>query len=149
MHESLPLEPLRDELPLPPFTPVPLSRSRHDGWTSDRQREFIAALAHTGIVARAARSVGMGATSAYNLRRRAGAESFAAAWDLVVEDARDRAFALVRDQALNGVVRLRFYRGRFVGTATRYETRLALAALRAVDRAAPPPRRAMGGKVNE
>jgi hypothetical protein len=125
-----------DEFPLPDFTPVPLSRSRHDGWSAERQRAFIAALARTGVVATAARTVGMGVTSAYNLRRRVGAESFARTWTLVETEARDRAFALVADQAISGVTQPRFYRGRFVGTAHRYETRLALAALRAADRAA-------------
>lgn len=122
---------------LPAFTPVPLARARHDGWTPERQRGFIAALAESGVVAAAARTVGMGVTSAYNLRRRPGAESFAAAWDLVEEMAGDRALAFVVDRALHGTVTPRFYRGRFTGaTHHRFETRLALAALRAVDRRA-------------
>jgi hypothetical protein len=129
------------------FTPVPMSRSRRDGWTPDRQRAFIAALAETGVVATAARTVGMGATSAYNLRRRVGAESFALAWDCVRDEARDRALAHVLDRALNGTTSPRFYRGRFVGTSHKYETRLALAALRAMD--ATPPARSAAGKVNE
>lgn len=141
MHESPPFQFIpddgsdEDDLPLPTFTPVPLSRSRHDGWTPERQRAFIAALAETGVVASAARAVGMGVTSAYNLRRRAGAESFARAWKLVETEARRRAFAFIADQVINGTPRPRFYRGRFVGTIHRYETRLALAALRAADRA--------------
>ena len=136
MHESAPFETvLDDDDPLPEFTAVPLSRSRRDGWTAERQRAFIAALARTGVVAAAARAVGMGVTSAYNLRRRPGAESFARAWTVVETAARERAFAFVADQAINGTTRPRFYRGRFVGAAHRYETRLALAALRAADRA--------------
>ena len=136
MHESAPFESvLDDDDPLPEFTPVPLSRSRRDGWTVERQRAFIAALARTGVVAAAARAVGMGVTSAYNLRRRPGAESFARAWTIVETDARERAFAFVADQAINGTTRPRFYRGRFIGMTHRYETRLALAALRAADRA--------------
>ena len=39
--------------PLPDFTPVP-RKYRHDGWTTERQRAFIAALADTGSVSRAA-----------------------------------------------------------------------------------------------
>ena len=39
--------------PLPPFTPVP-RKPRHDGWTPERQRAFIEALADTGSVTRAA-----------------------------------------------------------------------------------------------
>jgi hypothetical protein len=139
MHESPSFQSIPDgdddDLPLPEFTPVPLSRRRHDGWSAERQRAFIAELARTGVVASAARAVGMGVTSAYNLRRRAGAGSFARAWALVEGEARRRAFELVVDQAINGTTRPRFYRGRFVGLTRLYETRLALAALRAAERA--------------
>jgi hypothetical protein len=141
MHESPPFQFIPDDgsddddLPLPDFTPVPLARRRHDGWTVDRQRAFIAALAETGVVAVAARAVGMGVTSAYNLCRRPGAESFARAWRLVETDARRRAFELILEQTLKGTTSARFYRGRFVGLTHRHETRLALAALRAADRA--------------
>jgi len=62
------------------FRPVPL-RARHDGWTPDRQRDFIAQIRLTGSVDAAARAVGMRRETAYRLRRRHGAESFAAAWD--------------------------------------------------------------------
>ena len=54
---------------------------------------------------------------------------------LVETDARRRAFELIVDQAINGTTRARFYRGRFVGLTRVYETRLALAALRAAARA--------------
>lgn len=40
------------------FTPVPLARSRHDGWTPRRQRLFIDRLALIGLVSAAAKSVG-------------------------------------------------------------------------------------------
>lgn len=68
---------------VPPFLPVPL-RARADGWTAERQARFIGFLAQTGSVAEAARQVGMGRESAWRLRRRAGAESFAHAWDTVM-----------------------------------------------------------------
>jgi hypothetical protein len=64
----------------PPFTPVPV-RARRDGWTPERQRRFIAALAETRSAGRAARAVGMSREGAYQLRGRPGAESFVAAWD--------------------------------------------------------------------
>jgi hypothetical protein len=68
---------------IPSFTPVP-RRSRRDGWTVGRQRAFIAALARTRCVGRAAAAAGMSRESAYRLRRRKGAESFAAAWDSIL-----------------------------------------------------------------
>ena len=120
---------------LPRFVPVPLARSRRDGWTPERQRAFLRALRDTGVVAAAARSVGMGVTSAYNLRRRKGAESFANAWAAVEHQARDRALEVVMHEAMHGTTRPRFYRGRFVGTRFGFDTQLALRALRAFDAA--------------
>lgn len=54
---------------------------RHDGWTIDRQLDFLAALARTGSVTSAAASVGMSRESAYRLRRRPSAALFAAQRD--------------------------------------------------------------------
>jgi hypothetical protein len=142
MPESQPPDPPDAEDALPAFTPVPMTRSRHDGWTPERQRAFIAALAASGVVARAARSVGMGPTSAYALRHRPGAESFVAAWDQVEGEARERAFAYVMDHVINGATRPRFCRGRFVGVEHGAEDRMAMAALRAA--AVLPPTRASG-----
>ncbi|MGN6499923.1 MAG: hypothetical protein ACTHKM_07225 [Tsuneonella sp.] len=65
------------------FRPVPL-RSRRDGWSEVRQCAFLAQLYVTGSVTAAARNVGMSRASAYRLRERAGAESFAFAWDRVL-----------------------------------------------------------------
>jgi len=77
-------------LPRPPeFEPVPL-RHRHDGWTAERQRNFIALLAAGWRPGRAAARVGMSRKSAYALRRRPGGEGFAAAWDAAVAGARRR-----------------------------------------------------------
>lgn len=40
---------------LPAFTPVPRQYQRHDGWTPERQRSFIEALADLGSVEAASR----------------------------------------------------------------------------------------------
>lgn len=121
-----------------PFTPVPV-RARHDGWTPERQRRFIHALSVMGVVARAARAVGVSATAAYKLRDRPDAAGFAAAWDMALEMGRDRAFEVAIDRATNGIAVPRFYRGRQVGTRHRYDYRLALAAINAPS--VPPVRR--------
>lgn len=65
------------------FTPVPL-RGRRDGWSEVRQCAFLAQLYFTGSVTAAAKAVGMSRASAYRLRERPGAESFAFAWDRVL-----------------------------------------------------------------
>ena len=68
---------------VPAFTPVPL-RYRADGWTPQRQADFLGRLCETWSVAAAARHVGMTRESAYRLREKEGAESFAAAWDSIL-----------------------------------------------------------------
>jgi hypothetical protein len=57
------------------FTPV-VVRARQDGWTPERQRRFVAALALTGRVDRAAATVGLSQQSASRLRPRPDGESF-------------------------------------------------------------------------
>jgi len=71
------------EPPVIAFTPVPLRR-RSDGWSPDLQLRFIRALSRGLAPGEAARSVGKNRQNAYALRKRPGAESFAAAWDNVV-----------------------------------------------------------------
>lgn len=115
------------------FTPVPLARARHDGWSATRQRRFIAMLHRTGVVATAAKRVGMSAKSAYTLRKRAGAESFAAAWDRALDEARLRALQAAMQLATQGGVTPRYYRGRFVGTIHGFDHAMLIAALRASD----------------
>jgi hypothetical protein len=115
------------------FTPVVLVRVRHDGWTPRRQHDFIAALAAMGSVSHALRAVGMTKQSAYTLRGRPGAESFAAAWDIALQMGYDRALHVAIDRATNGVLSPHFYRGKLIGMRHRFDYRLAHAALR------PPP----------
>jgi hypothetical protein len=69
--------------PRTPFSPVP-TKARHDGWTPARQSAFIETLAATKSVTLACKAVGMSPVTAYDLRKRPGAESFAAAWSAAV-----------------------------------------------------------------
>lgn len=70
--------------PLPDFAPVP-RKYRHDGWTPDRQKAFIEALADTGSVSRAAKMINMSPEGAYYLRRQPGAEAFRRAWEAALD----------------------------------------------------------------
>lgn len=117
------------------FAAVPRASTRHDGWTEDRQRRFVALLALTGSVEQAVRGVGKSGASAYRLRKRPDAAGFAAAWDDALDYARDRAFAAAVDRAVDGVTVARFYRGRFNGTAHRYQHDGLLAALKKAEAA--------------
>jgi hypothetical protein len=114
---------------IPGFEPVPL-RYRHDGWTPDRQLEFIQALAATGCVDEACKAVGMSRNSAYELRNRHDAQAFRLAWraakDVQVERLDDAAMA----RAINGVPVPIFFNGAQVGERRHYDERLTMFLLR-------------------
>lgn len=126
---------------LPPFTPVPRKCERHDGWTPDRQRGFIEALADTGSVDAACRAVDMSSVGAYHLRRQPGAESFRAAWEAALGHGVQRIEDVAMDRALNGVPEPVYSYGKIVGTRIRHNDRLLMFMLR--NRA--PERFAAGG----
>jgi hypothetical protein len=122
------------------FTPAASRSNRHDGWTPDRQRAFIAALARHGGVAAAARSVGMTPQSARRLRKRAEGQDFARAWDVAVDQGRMRSWFEASRLGQQGWMEPVVRRGRLVGWRHRHSDRLLIAAL-AHPRCDPP-----GGK---
>ena len=103
-------------LRVPAFYPVPV-RTRRDGWTIERQADFLGMLAETGSVMGACEAVGMSRNSAYRLRRMAGADSFAAAWDAAL-GLPDRKVTVddLRFLGEEGLVHLRFFRCRYRGS---------------------------------
>lgn len=114
--DSTSARPPRRKAPrVPPFYPVP-KRSRRDGWTVQRQADFLGYLAETGSVMGACEAVGMSRNSAYRLRARRGAKSFAAAWDAALGapvrkvTVDDLAFL-----AYHGLVRPVLFRGKYRG----------------------------------
>ncbi len=115
--------------PLPAFDPVP-RKYRHDGWTPERQKAFIGALADTGSVKRAAFHVNMSPEGAYWLRRQPGSESFRRAWeaalDFGVQRLKDEAF----DRALNGQLSPVFVAGKLKGFRRIKNDRLLMFCLR-------------------
>lgn len=120
------------------FTPVS-TRARHDGWTEAAQRRFILSLARGLGPAAAARREGKSSQTAYALRKKPGAESFAAAWDAAQGFARGADVAL--EAALPGMrddVMLvpRYYRGRLIGFVQRSDHGALFRTLSALDRAA-------------
>jgi hypothetical protein len=116
------------------FVAVASASRRHDGWTPDRQRAFIDALARIGIVSAAARSVRMSAKSAYALRKRAGeASGFVCAWNAALRQGRAQVLDLSIERAFNGEIVPVFYRGLQIGQRVRHDNRLLMAALRVMD----------------
>ncbi|WP_255551968.1 hypothetical protein [Erythrobacter crassostreae] len=115
---------------IPDFTPVPRRCQRHDGWTEERQHAFIDALADTGSVAAACKTVDMSTEGAYYLRRQPHAESFRAAWAAALDLGVQRIEDVAMDRALNGVDEPLYSYGKLIGTRKRYNDRLLMFMLR-------------------
>ena len=112
------------------FTPVVQQRLRADGWTPETQANFIRALEAMGSVGKAARAAGMGRRSAYRLRERPDAQSFATSWDRALSTGRLRQFDYAMDRALNGVTTIRIMRGGAIDISGGPDMDMVHAALR-------------------
>ena len=110
-----------------PNAPEPVQR--HDGWTHERQAEFLRTLSETQSVSLAARSVGMGRQSAYKLRARLADQPFGAGWRLALRNARNSVLDAAIERAVHGVEVPHFWKGELIGTSRRYDERLTTALL--------------------
>ena len=115
--------------PLPDFTPVP-RKYRHDGWTPERQKAFIGALADTGSVSRAAAMVNMAQTNCYTLRRAPGAESFRRAWEAALDFGVARLKDIAFERAIDGYLVPVFIGGKLMGFRRRHNDALLMFCLR-------------------
>lgn len=112
---------------------VPPRRHRHDGWTVDRQKQFLELLAATASVSDAARGVGMSRTSAYRLYNRADAGAFRAGWDQALALARNVLATTAYDRAVNGAEEIVYYKGQRIGVRWKFNDRLLMFLLRVRD----------------
>ena len=121
------------------FVPVQV-RAQHNGWSRALQLRFVLALARGASVEEAVRALGKTRQSVYALRKRAGAESFAQAWDRALAFARIAAAAgrapVRSDSAFETLLVPRYYRGRLVGFVQREDHAGALRMLGRLDRLA-------------
>ena len=111
------------------FVPVGV-RYRYDGWTPDKQLEFIERLADCGCVEEAAGAVGMSRTAAYALRRRGDAQAFRLAWDAAMDTAVARLDDAAMARAINGVPVPIFHGGEQIGEKRHFDERLTMFLLR-------------------
>lgn len=135
----------------PFFHTVPL-RERRDGWSEGRQCMFLAQLYVTGSVTAAARAVGLTRASAYRLRGRADAESFAHAWDTVLtppgtgrcdplrSDFRKVTNSALIRQAETGLIQPVLYRGSMTTIRRKADNSALFRLLRRLDAATEPSR---------
>ncbi len=131
MEDLLDPEYSSDGLPVPAFTPWRPLRVRVGGWSAEAQHVFIHELTRIGSVAAAARVVGKTARSAYLLRDKDGAESFAAAWEMAMLSGQNHAQQVAIDRALHGQSIPHFRGGRITGYRTVFNDRLLVSALNA------------------
>jgi hypothetical protein len=116
--------------PVPDFAPVPRQTYRHDGWTPERQRAFIGALADTGCVSRAARMVNMAQVNCYTLRRAPGAEEFRAAWDAALDCGLAQMKDIAFERAIEGELIPVFANGKHMGFRRKRNDALLMFVLR-------------------
>ena len=102
--------------------------ARADGWSAGRQAAFLAHLADNGVVADAARSVGMSQSGGYALRREARGYAFNLGWEAALLIAR----RIVSDRLMTAAIKgeeSRWVREDGVTTYVRQNTKLSLALL--------------------
>lgn len=87
------------------YEAVQLARHRINGWTAERQRTFLAALADTGCVSVAAEAADITPRSCYRLRRHPKGAAFAKAWDDALLVATGRLVAIAFERAIVGTPR--------------------------------------------
>jgi hypothetical protein len=124
-----PFETTPEGVPVPEFTPWRAQRERARGWSPAIQRAFIAELTRIGSVNAAAKAIERTARSAYQLRDKIGAESFAAAWEEAVFRGQQHARDTAIDRALHGEIMPHFKNGQFKGYRVRHNDQLLIAAV--------------------
>ena len=103
-------------------------QSRADGWSAGRQAAFLAHLADNGVVADAARAVGMGVSGGYALRRTTAGYVFNLGWEAALIIAR----RIVADRLMTAAIKgeeARWVREEGITKYTRQNTKLSLTLL--------------------
>jgi hypothetical protein len=131
--------PLRDDVDvLLPAASYLHYQNRADGWSAARQVAFLSHLADNGVVADAARSVGMSVSGGYALRRTARGYGFDLGWEAALLIARRVVADALMTAAIKGET-ARWVREDGVTTYTRQNTRLSLTLLDRVNPASALP----------
>jgi hypothetical protein len=109
----------------------PPRRHRRDGFSAERQEQFLEHVRGGASGREAARKVGISHTTAYNLYNSPDGAAFRAGWDeaakvtdIVLEDT---GF----DRAVNGQEEIVYYKGQRVGVRWKYDNNLLMRLLRA------------------
>ncbi|MGK6324844.1 DUF3597 family protein [Sphingomonas sp. DT-51] len=121
--------------PAPDPLAAPFTASRRaDGWSAERQRAFLEAIAEGHGVERAAARVGLSATSAFAFRRSAKGSAFALGWRAATLVAREAVAETLMVRALEGQTDSYVRADGSTVTRHRHDNRLALGLLHRLDR---------------
>ncbi|UIJ44613.1 hypothetical protein LZK98_16340 [Sphingomonas cannabina] len=141
------ITPPAEETPADPATFIPVNLKHYSapqsqrtaGWTAERQRTFLQAIAEGATVTDAARSVGLTKQSAYAFRTSARGAGFALGWQAAALLARDTLAETLMERVIEGTVEV-VTRSNGDTTVTiereRFDNRLAMQLLNRLDRMA-------------
>ena len=107
------------------FEPVAL-RYRADGLTPEKQREYVEALADTGVARVAAARIGVSEQAINRLRRRADARSFDLACAAARRFGARRLHSIAWERAIEGTIRGHYYHGELESEERVYDNRLLI-----------------------
>ena len=99
---------------------------RHDGWTINRQMQFIELLARGFGISASARALGMSLAGVYGLRKRS--PNLARMWDMALEEGRLRNYDVAIARGVDGYTTPVYRRGKLVGMRHRHDNRMLFAA---------------------
>ncbi len=120
------------------FDPVAL-RYRADGLTPDKQREYVEALADTGLGRAAADRIGVSEQAINRLRRRADARSFNLACEAARRFGARRLHSTAWERAIEGTIRGHYYHGELKSEERVYDNRLLVYLLGKTERLLDEP----------
>jgi hypothetical protein len=109
----------------------PPRRHRHDGFSPERQEEFVRHLRATGSMTDAARLTGISRSTAYNLYNSPDAVAFRTAVDEALKGTDFLLETTAIERAVNGQEEIVYYKGQRVGVRWKYDNRLLMSLLRA------------------
>jgi hypothetical protein len=120
------------------FDPVPL-RYRSDGLTPARQREYVEALADTGLAREAAARVGVSEQAIARIRRRADARDFDRACEAAHIVGARRLRSIAFERAIEGTLKGHYYHGELVSQERVHDNRLLIYLLGKTEHLLDPP----------
>ena len=125
----------------------PLTRARREGWTNQRQRSYVRALADTGSHGRAAAQIGISLTSVRRLQRRS--PEFQALCDQALTDGGTTLNEAMMLRAVEGWEAPVFHAGKLAGHRRRFSDTVAIKLMEQQTGPADPRQAAVGNTASQ